>query len=296
MADKKISALTGATTPLAGTEVLPIVQGGATVNVSVANLTAGRVASVSGLTVSGLTASTALALNGSKNLVSVTNTGTGDNVLATSPTLVTPILGTPTSGTVTNLTGTASININGTVGATTANTGVFTTLRTTGNVLLGTTTNPYGTRATLGFNGGSVLGMTFDDAYAVAGDSTAVYFARNASVVGTIVTTLAATAYNTNSDYRLKNTIAPMTGALAKVALLKPCTYKWNVDNSNGQGFIAHELAEVLPQCVTGEKDAVDAEGKPQYQGIDTSFLVATLAAAIQELKAEFDAYKILHP
>jgi L-threonylcarbamoyladenylate synthase len=53
-----------------------------------------------------------------------------------------------------------------------------------------------------------------------------------------------------------------------------------------GQGFIAHELAEVVPQAVTGEKDAVDAEGKPVYQGIDTSFLVATLTAAIQEQQA----------
>jgi hypothetical protein len=60
------------------------------------------------------------------------STGTGSVVLSTSPTLVTPILGTPTSGTVTNLTGTASININGTVGATTANTGAFTTLSATG--------------------------------------------------------------------------------------------------------------------------------------------------------------------
>jgi hypothetical protein len=87
MADTKISALTASTTPLAGTEVLPIVQGGVTKQVSVANLTAGRAPSVSGLTVSGLTASTALALNASKELVSVTNTGTGDNVLATTPTL-----------------------------------------------------------------------------------------------------------------------------------------------------------------------------------------------------------------
>ena len=61
-----------------------------------------------------------------------TSTGTGSNVLSTSPTLVTPALGTPSSGTVTNLTGTASININGTVGATTANTGAFTTLSATG--------------------------------------------------------------------------------------------------------------------------------------------------------------------
>lgn len=88
------------------------VEGGADLN--------GVNLSVSGTsTLSGLTASTALALNASKEMVSVTNTGTGNNVLATSPTLVTPILGTPQSGTVTNLTGTASININGTVGATT---------------------------------------------------------------------------------------------------------------------------------------------------------------------------------
>ena len=103
-------------------------------------------------------------------------------------------------------------------------------------------------------------------------------------------------AYNTSSDYRLKNTIAPMTGALAKVAQLKPVTYKWNADGSNGEGFIAHELAEVCPQAVTGEKDAVNEDGSIKPQGIDTSFLVATLTAAIQELKAEFDAYKASHP
>ena len=113
---------------------------------------------------------------------------------------------------------------------------------------------------------------------------------------GYISTNGTTTSYVTSSDYRLKNTIAPMTGALAKVALLKPCTYKWNVDGSNSQGFIAHELAEVVPECVTGEKDAVDADGNPKYQGIDVSFLVATLTAAIQELKAEFDAYKATHP
>jgi hypothetical protein len=82
-----------------------------------------------------------------------------------------------------------------------------------------------------------------------------------------------------------------MTGALAKVAALKPVTYKWNADDSAGEGFIAHELAEVVPDAVTGEKDAVetytDEDGneqtRPKYQGIDTSFLVATLTAAIQE-------------
>jgi hypothetical protein len=77
-----------------------------------------------------------------------------------------------------------------------------------------------------------------------------------------------------------------MIGALAKVAQLKPCTYTWKLDNSNGEGFIAHELAEVCSQAVHGEKDAVDEDGKPVYQGIDVSFLVATLTAAIQEQQA----------
>jgi hypothetical protein len=112
------------------------------------------------------------------------------------------------------------------------------------------------------------------------------------TTVGYIQSTNTATSYVTSSDYRLKNTVSPMTGALAKVALLKPCTYKWNADGSDGEGFIAHELAEVVPQCVTGEKDAVDAKGKPQYQGIDTSFLVATLTAAIQEQQAIINSLK----
>jgi len=118
--------------------------------------------------------------------------------------------------------------------------------------------------------------------------------------VGKITTTNSATAYSTSSDYRLKDNIAPMTGALAKVSALKPVTYTWKADGSDGQGFIAHELAEVVPDCVTGEKDEVetyiDEEGvehtRPSYQSIDTSFLVATLTAAIQELKAELDGVK----
>jgi hypothetical protein len=104
------------------------------------------------------------------------------------------------------------------------------------------------------------------------------------------------TQYNTSSDYRLKENIALMTGALAKVALLKPSTYKWKSTGAEGQGFIAHELQEVFPDAVCGEKDAVNGDGSIQSQSIDTSYLVATLTAAIQELKAEFDEYKRTHP
>jgi len=100
--------------------------------------------------------------------------------------------------------------------------------------------------------------------------------------------------YVTTSDYRLKENVAPMTGALAKVAQLKPCTYTWKFDGSNGQGFIAHELQEVFPDAVSGEKDDVetytDEDGNEQTrikpQGVDTSNLVATLTAAIQEQQA----------
>jgi len=105
--------------------------------------------------------------------------------------------------------------------------------------------------------------------------------------VGTItVSNNNATAYQTSSDYRLKDNPQPMTGALEKVATLKPCTWTWKNTGDEGQGFIAHELQAVCPDAVSGTKDGVDKEGKPIYQGVDTSFLVATLTAAIQEQQA----------
>jgi hypothetical protein len=152
----------------------------------------------------------------------------------------------------------------------------------------------------------------------MAGQSsgTLVRFDSSGSNRGTISTNGSTVSYNTSSDYRLKENIAPMTGALAIVGQLKPCTYTWKESGLDSQGFIAHELAEVVPDAVTGEKDAVemqsyeispavpatyDEEGNeltpaveavmgerevPVYQGIDTSFLVATLTAAIQEQQA----------
>lgn len=143
---------------------------------------------------------------------------------------------------------------------------------------------------------GTARGSWFDVVGALVEDqpagAQAVYFrnSNTAADTGNITVNTSTTSYNTSSDYRLKHDIAPMTGALEKVAALKPVTYKWKVDDSEGEGFIAHELAEICPGAVTGEKDAVDAEGKPVYQGIDTSFLVATLTAAIQELNAKVES------
>jgi len=157
-----------------------------------------------------------------------------------------------------------------------------------GSMQIGGTASPSGTQRIVthanGANG--VEHMLFNELRTSSATENYVRFYRNGSQVGTISNTLSATAYNTSSDYRLKQNIAPMTGALSKVAQLKPVTYKWKVDGSNGQGFIAHELQAVVPDCVTGQKDAVDDEGNPQYQGVDVSFLVATLTAAIQEQQA----------
>jgi hypothetical protein len=119
-----------------------------------------------------------------------------------------------------------------------------------------------------------------------------VYDNNAGATVGYIQAGTSSTSFVTSSDYRLKDNVAPMTDALSKVALLKPCTYTWKESGEASQGFIAHELQEVVPECVTGEKDAVNEDGSIKAQGIDTSFLVATLTAAIQELKAEVDSLK----
>jgi hypothetical protein len=160
-----------------------------------------------------------------------------------------------------------------------------------GNVNINTTSNPvYGsTSARLNIlkNTGQ---YSINSTTPSTGNEGHITFRNPNGIVGEINTNGSSTSYVTSSDYRLKHDIQPMTGALAKVAQLKPVTYKWNINDSESQGFIAHELQEVVPECVTGEKDAVDAEGNPQYQGIDTSFLAATLTAAIQELKGINDA------
>ena len=163
-----------------------------------------------------------------------------------------------------------------------------------GNLLVGTTSQFSGSGifpkvSIVGTDGLGISGLGSDKVgLATKASSTANYYAgfflnSSSTGVGNITVSTTATAYNTASDYRLKKNVQPMAGALAKVASLKPCTYNWKSTGEASEGFIAHELAEVVPQCVTGEKDAVDAEGKPIYQGIDTSFLVATLTAAIQE-------------
>jgi hypothetical protein len=88
-----------------------------------------------------------------------------------------------------------------------------------------------------------------------------------------------------------------LTGAIDRLQQLKPRKFNFISDpDKTVDGFVAHELAEVIPQAVFGEKDAVDESGEPVYQAIDQSKLIPLLVASIQELKAEFDAYKTAHP
>ena len=158
-----------------------------------------------------------------------------------------------------------------------------------GNLLVGTTSvNP---AQGFAFSPVSNAYQLISHANGVASGNWYIGFSYNAGNIGSIAQNgTTGVSYNTSSDYRLKENIQPMQGALDVVAQLNPVTYTWKADGSDGQGFIAHELQAVVPDCVTGEKDAVDAEGKPVYQGIDTSFLVATLCKAIQELSAKNDA------
>ena len=115
-----------------------------------------------------------------------------------------------------------------------------------------------------------------------------IHFYNPNGIVGYISTSGSSTAYNTSSDYRLKENVVLMSGATAQTKLLKPCNFDW-IAGGNVNGFLAHELAEVVPEAVTGTKDAMDGDD-PVYQGIDQSKLVPLLTATIQELIARIEA------
>ena len=120
------------------------------------------------------------------------------------------------------------------------------------------------------------------------------------SIVGSITTSGAATAYNTSSDYRLKENVTPVSDGITRLQQLKPARFNFIADpDTVVDGFIAHEVQTIVPEAITGEKDAVDDDGNPEYQGIDQSKLVPLLTAALQEaigrietLEAEVSALK----
>jgi hypothetical protein len=131
-------------------------------------------------------------------------------------------------------------------------------------------------------------------------DGNAIVLRRGGTEVGSISVTTTATAYNTSSDYRLKENVVSLTGAIDRINDLQVHRFNFISDPAKTvDGFIAHEAQAVVPECVTGTKDEVDADGNPVYQGIDQSKLVPLLTAALQEaigrietLEAEVAALK----
>jgi len=124
-----------------------------------------------------------------------------------------------------------------------------------------------------------------------------VRFYRNVdssgALVGSISTDGSNTAYNTSSDYRLKENVKPITDGILRLMKLKPSRFNFLINKDETlDGFIAHEVQDIIPNAVTGKKDAVDEEGKPEYQGIDHSKIVPLLVASVQELKSEIDTLK----
>jgi hypothetical protein len=131
------------------------------------------------------------------------------------------------------------------------------------------------------------------DSSSDTGTHYSLYFYRTNTGVGSITTTTTSTAYNTSSDYRLKENLVPIDNAIDRVKQLS--AYRFNFiseANTTVDGFLAHEVADIVPEAVSGEKDAVknvyDAESNTtievaEYQGIDQSKLVPLLTAALKE-------------
>ena len=95
-------------------------------------------------------------------------------------------------------------------------------------------------------------------------------------------------SYISSSDYRLKENVVDMTNATTRLKQLQPKRFNWISDDTNTlvDGFLAHEVSDIVPEAVVGEKDAVDEDDNPKYQGIDYGKLVPLLVKTIQELEA----------
>jgi hypothetical protein len=166
-----------------------------------------------------------------------------------------------------------------------------------GHILVGQATGDFNTVGNSLFANGTAQfvssGQTTVNINRKASDGTAVQFYRDANTPGSISVTTTATTYATSSDYRLKENVVPLTGAIDRVNDLPVHRFNFIADpDKTVDGFIAHEAQAIVPECVTGEKDAVDDDGNPVYQGIDQSKLVPLLTAALQEAIGEIESLK----
>lgn len=111
-------------------------------------------------------------------------------------------------------------------------------------------------------------------------------FFNSSGSQGNITVTSSAVQYNSTSDYRLKENIVTDWEATTRLKQLKPSRFNFKTDKDNTvEGFLAHELSDVVPQAVMGKKDAVDKDGNPEHQSMDASKLIPLLVKTIQELE-----------
>jgi len=152
-----------------------------------------------------------------------------------------------------------------------------------GNLLLNTTDKTGGgqlgtSRFCLKINGAGDNGILVHDTRTSSGTDNALVFVRGSSTVGTIQTSTTATAFNTSSDYRLKENIQPMVNGLERVNKLKPSKFNWKETGESSEGFIAHEVQEAgWLEGVSGNKD------DEQMQMVDYGKITPLLVKAIQE-------------
>ena len=156
-----------------------------------------------------------------------------------------------------------------------------------GNGCTTTTANLPSNAGVNSINNGSTVAFNFGIPTTTTNSNLGNFFNGNGSV-GSITVNGSATSYNTSSDYRLKNITGPLTGAKDFIMALKPKQGTWKVDGSAFVGFLAHEFQEVSPSSVSGEKDAVDEDGKPIMQAMQASSseVMANLVSFIQEQQA----------
>jgi hypothetical protein len=155
-----------------------------------------------------------------------------------------------------------------------------------GNVLLNGNTNPVVGIAIISTSTAPNIRMSHDTGTA----SGAAYMEFNyaGSGCGNITQQgTSAVLFTSISDYRTKTNLVPLSGSGTFIDALKPKTWDWVNGDGKGTGFIAHEFQEVCPTSVTGEKDAVDEDGKPVYQSMQASSaeVIANLVAEIQDLR-----------
>ena len=155
-------------------------------------------------------------------------------------------------------------------------------LDSSGNLLVGATDTVSSSKQYVKFGSGRGIGI--EDTTGGTGTQV-IWFRSGTTQVGNININPTSTAYSTSSDYRLKEDLQDFKG-LDMVSKIPVYDYKWKADDSRSYGVMAHELEEVLPQAVTGDKDA------EEMQSVDYSKIVPLLVKSIQELKAEIELLK----